>query len=104
MSRKLLQIRVNEASRCSKKKISNFQCVVCDNYSKLERNSLDNLKASVKYHVLTQYVSGQAIQVLNDCTSTVEQILKYLLDEVLSEQAAATNRQRFYTKLWLLVR
>ena len=29
MSRELLQIRVNEASKCSKMKIFNFQSVVC---------------------------------------------------------------------------
>ena len=39
MSRELLQIRVNEAS------------------TKLEINSLHNLEASMKYYVLTQYVS-----------------------------------------------
>ena len=61
----------------------NFQfskCVVCENCSKLEINSLHNLKARVKYYVLTQYVSGQASQVSNDCTSI------------------ATNERRFYTK------
>ena len=58
LSRELLQIRVNEASKCSKMKISNFQSVVCENYSKFEINYLHNLKASVKYYVLTQYVSG----------------------------------------------
>ena len=51
------QIRVNEASKCSKMKISNFQSVVCENCSKLEINYLHNLKANMKY-VLTQYVSG----------------------------------------------
>ena len=58
MSRELLQVRVNEASKCSKMKISNFQSVVCENCSKLETNYLRNLKASMKYYVLTQYVSG----------------------------------------------
>ena len=58
MSRELLQIRVNEASICSKIKISNFQSVVCENCSKLEINSSHHLKASMKYYVLTQYVSG----------------------------------------------
>ena len=77
MSRQLLQIRVNEAPKCSKMKISNFQSVVCENCSKLEINYLHNLKASVKYYVPTQYVSGWAIQVLNDCTSIVEQILQF---------------------------
>ena len=33
----LLQIRVNEASKCSKMKICNFQSVVCENCSKLEK-------------------------------------------------------------------
>ena len=54
----LLQIRVNEASECSKMKISNFQSVVCENCSKLEIKYLHNLKASIKYYVLTQYVFG----------------------------------------------
>ena len=40
---------INEASKCPKTKISNFQSVVCENRSKLEINHL---------HVLTQYVSG----------------------------------------------
>ena len=57
MSPEVLQIRVNEASKCSKMKISNFQSVVCEN-NKLEINYLHNLKASMKYYVLTQYVSG----------------------------------------------
>ena len=77
MSQELLQIRVNEASKCSKMKISSFQSVVCENCSKLEINYLHNLKASMKYCVLTQYVSGWPIQVLNDCSSTVEQILQF---------------------------
>ena len=38
MPRELLQIRVNEASKCSKMKISKFQSVGCENYSKLEIN------------------------------------------------------------------
>ena len=58
MSRELLQIRVNEASKCSKMKIYNFQTVVCENCSKLEINCLHNLKASMKYCILTQSVSG----------------------------------------------
>ena len=58
MSRELLQIRVNEASKCSKMKISNFQGVVCENCSKLEINSLHILKDSMKYYVLAQYVSA----------------------------------------------
>ena len=57
MSRELLQIRVSEASKCSKMKISNFQSVICKNCSKLEINYSHNLKASIKYYVLTQYVS-----------------------------------------------
>ena len=44
-----------ELSKCSKMKISNFQSIVCENYSKLETNYLHNLK---EYYVLTQYVSG----------------------------------------------
>ena len=58
MSRELLQIRVNEASKCSKMKIFNFRSVVCENCRKLEINYLHNLKASMEYYVLTQYVSG----------------------------------------------
>ena len=58
LSRELLQIRVNEASKCSKMEIFNFQSVVCKNCTKLEKNSLHNLKARMKYYVLTQYVSG----------------------------------------------
>ena len=54
MSRELLQIRVNEASKCSKMKISNFQTVVCENCNKLERNYFHNLKTSMKYYVLAQ--------------------------------------------------
>ena len=50
MSRELLQIRVNDASKCSKMKIFDFQRVVCENCSKLETNSLNNLKASMKYY------------------------------------------------------
>ena len=46
MSRELLQIKVNEASKCSKMKISNFQSVVCEGCSKFEIDSLHNLKAS----------------------------------------------------------
>ena len=74
MSPELLQIRVNEASKCSKIKIYNFQSVICENCSKLEMNSLHNLKASMKYYVLTHYVSGSDLQVSNDYTTTVEQI------------------------------
>ena len=77
MSGELLHIRVNEASKCSKMKISNVQSVVCENCSNLEINYLHNLKASMKYYVLTQYVSGQAIQVSDDCTSIVKQILQF---------------------------
>ena len=77
MSRELLQSRVNEESKCSKMKISNFQSVVCENCSKLEINYLHNLKASMKYYVLTQYASGKAIQVSNGCTSIVEQTLQF---------------------------
>ena len=58
MSPEFLQIRVNEASKCSKMKIANFQSVVCENCSKLEINSSHNLKDSMKYYVLAQYVSG----------------------------------------------
>ena len=54
----LLQIKVNEASKCSKMKISNVRNVVCENCSKLEIYYSHNLKASMKYYVLTQYVSG----------------------------------------------
>ena len=67
-----MQVRVNEASKCSKMEIFNFQSVVCKNCTKLEINSLHNLKAIMKYYVLTQYVSGKAIQVSNDYTSTVK--------------------------------
>ena len=98
MSRELLDIRVNEASKCFKMEIFNFQSVVCKNCTKIEINSLHNLKASMKYYVLTQYVSGQAIQVSNDCTSIVKQILQYLPDEALLELAAATYGDRFYNK------
>ena len=66
MSRELLQIRVNEASKCSKMKFSNFQTVVCENCSKLKINYLHNSEASMKYYVLTQCVSGWAVS--NDCT------------------------------------
>ena len=45
--------------------------------SKLGINYLHNLKASMKYYVLTQYVSEYAIQVSNDCTSIVEKILQF---------------------------
>ena len=108
MSRELLQIRVNEASKCSKMEIFDFQSVVCKKCTKLEINSLHNLKASTKYYVLTQNVSGQAIQVSNDYTSILKQILQYLPDEALLEPAAATYGDRFYNKstfsnkLWLL--
>ena len=77
MFRELLQIRVNEASKCSKMKISNFQSVGCENCIKLEINHLHNLKSSMKYYVLTQYVSGWPIQVSNDCSSIVEEILQF---------------------------
>ena len=56
LSRELFQIKVNEASKCSKMEIFNFQSVICKNCTKLEINSLHNLKASMKYYVLTQYV------------------------------------------------
>ena len=98
MSRELLQIRVNKASKRSKTKISIFQSVVCKNCSKLEINSSHILKARVKYYVLTQFVSGQAIQVSKDCTLIVKQILQHSSDEALLELAAATNGCRFYTK------
>ena len=98
MSRGLLRITVNEASKCSKIEIFNFKSVVCKNCTKLEINSLHNLKASMKYYVLTQYISGQAIQVSNECTSIVKQILQYLPDEALFELAAATYGDRFYNK------
>ena len=52
----------------------------------------------MKYNVLTQHVSEQAIKVSDDCTSIVKQILQYLLDEALLELASATNGHRFYTK------
>ena len=58
MSRELLQISVNEESKCSKMKISNFQSAICENCSKLEINSSHNVKDSMKYYVLTQYVLG----------------------------------------------
>ena len=58
MSWEMLQIRVNETSKCSKMKICNFQSVVYENCSKLEINYLDNLKADMKYYALTQHVSG----------------------------------------------
>ena len=71
------------------------------------RNKL--FKASMKYYVLNimkYYV--MAIQVSNDCTSTVKQILQYLPDEALLELTAATYGDRFYnkstfsqTKFWL---
>ena len=58
MSRELLQIRVNvKRLYLSKMKISNFQSVVCENCSKLKIDYLNNLKASMKYYVLAQYVS-----------------------------------------------
>ena len=41
-----------------KMEIFNFQSVVCKNWTKLEINSLHNLKASMKYYVLTRNVSG----------------------------------------------
>ena len=87
MSRELLQIRVNEASKCSKMEIFNFHSVVCKNCTKLEINYLHNLKASMKYYVMTQYVSGQA-----------KQVLQYLPDEALLEIAAATYGDRFHNK------
>ena len=37
--------------------ISDFQSVVCENLSKLEINYVHKFKASIKYYVLTQYVS-----------------------------------------------
>ena len=52
----------------------------------------------MKYYVLTQYVSGWAIQVSNDCISIVKQILQYLHDEALLKLAAATNGDRFYNR------
>ena len=59
LSQGVVQIRVNDvASKCSKMEIFNFQTVVCNNCTKLEINSLHNLNASMKYHVLTKYVSG----------------------------------------------
>ena len=56
MSRELLQIRVNEASKCFKMEMFNFQSVVCRNCTKLEINSLHNLKASMKHYVLTLFL------------------------------------------------
>ena len=78
MSQELLQITVNKASMLSKMPISNFQIDVCENCSKLAINSLPNLKASMKYYVLTHYISGSTIQDSNDYTSSMEQILQYL--------------------------
>ena len=86
MSGELLQIRVNEASKCSKMDILNFQSVVTKNCTKLETNSSHNLKANMKYYVLTQYAS-------NDCTSIVKQILHL---------AAATYGADFTTKALFL--
>ena len=57
LSLELLQLKVNEASKCSKMKIFNFQGVVWENCSKLEINSLHNLRATIKYYVLTQYAT-----------------------------------------------
>ena len=58
MSPELVQININEVSKCSKMKIANFQSAVCENSSKLEINYLHNLKASMKQYFLTHYVSG----------------------------------------------
>ena len=65
----------------------NFQSVVCKNCTKLEIDSLHNLNASMKYYVLTQYVSGLAVQVSNDCTSIVKQILQSLMGTDLTTKA-----------------
>ena len=55
MYRELLQVRVNEASKCSKMKISSCQSVVCENCSKLEINYLHNLKASISFIINSYY-------------------------------------------------
>ena len=39
MSRKLLQIRVHEVSKCSRMKISNFQSVICENLQELAKRT-----------------------------------------------------------------
>ena len=52
------RLKLMKRQNVPKMKISNFQSVVCENFSKLKINYLRNLKASMKYYVLTQYVSG----------------------------------------------
>ena len=99
MFRELLQIRVNEASECSRMEIFNFQSVVCKNCTKLETNYLHNLKASMKYYVLTQcfWIGYSSVKWLH-LDSIVKQILQYLPDGTLLELAAATYMDRFYNK------
>ena len=46
---RVVAIRVNEASECSKTKISSFQSVAWEYCSKLEINPLHNLKTSIKF-------------------------------------------------------
>ena len=58
MFRESLQIRITEVSKCSKVGISNFHSVGCKNGSKLEINSLHNLKTSGNNYTLNQYVYG----------------------------------------------
>ena len=101
MSRELLQSRVNEASKCSEMKIPNFQSVVCENCSRLEINYFHNLKASMKYYVLTQYnmFLDRLFQFRMIPPQLWNQILQYLTDEALLELAVATNGHRFYTKI-----
>ena len=97
MSRELLQIRVNEASKCSKMKISNFQSVACENCSKLEINSLHNLKASKKYYVLTM-ILDKLSKYRMIAPQLWNKFCNILPNEALLELAAATNGHRFYTK------
>ena len=64
----------------------NFQFSKC-RLQQVRNKFLHNLKVSMFCFAIMfwQYVFGQAIQVSNDCTSTVEQILQYLPYEALLE-------------------
>ena len=52
------RLELTKRQNAPKMEIFNFQSVVCKYCTKLEINSSHNLKASMKYYLLTQYVSG----------------------------------------------
>ena len=96
MSRELLQVRVNEASNCSKMKISSFQSVVCKNCSKLEINYLHNMKASMRYYVLTNMFLNRLFKFRMIASQLWSKFCNFFPSEALLELAAVTDQHSFH--------